>query len=327
MTTRIAIFQTSEVFPFVGEEKDPKVKNKHQFQVGDRTYSVKMSSQRLILFKSNPKCVCCGVEGSFFALEQHTNETPHLNFYAIKDGKEMLMTKDHIVPIAKSGKDYLSNYQTMCAECNELKSSHTIVFDKPAVHVPPKNADDFPETIEWPGHGTAKRVMPRGMSDYPRLDNNRIYSTTDGFTLYIHREYTIAGESYQRKLSCKTQSKNFTSPSLPTIEEAMAWLEKQINHVPSVPDEVEWPGLGAAKIRGKTDKGYTLFKTSCGFGTLMMNRCAVTDEYPEGLRWVANFQGLSTKWCPSAKDAIFKAIEKATIKEHNQDDCNSSQMH
>lgn len=51
----------------------------------------------------------------------------HLNLYAIDgNGKEVLMTKDHIFPHNKGGKNNISNYQTMCVKCNVAKGSRIL---------------------------------------------------------------------------------------------------------------------------------------------------------------------------------------------------------
>ena len=48
-----------------------------------------------------------------------------MNLYAIdENGKEVLMTKDHILPKSKGGKDEIDNYQTMCIRCNEAKGNN-----------------------------------------------------------------------------------------------------------------------------------------------------------------------------------------------------------
>lgn len=88
---------------------------------------VKMTSQRYKLFKEKGcDCVSCGVKGSFFAIEKtkgQADETYHLNLYAIdNNGNQVLMTKDHILPKSKGGKNSLINYQPMCVICNNLKS-------------------------------------------------------------------------------------------------------------------------------------------------------------------------------------------------------------
>ena len=89
-------------------------------------YNVNTHSDRLLCFKRNTKCVSCGVEGTIFHLECHetgsNTRQPHLNLYGIDDnGNEVLMTKDHIMPKSKGGKNHLSNYQTMCSRCNQKK--------------------------------------------------------------------------------------------------------------------------------------------------------------------------------------------------------------
>jgi len=88
--------------------------------------TVKMWSLRYRTFKAKgTKCVSCGIEGVYFAKERHSTEQSeryHLNLYALdKDGKEILMTKDHIRPRAKGGRNTLGNMQTMCTDCNNRK--------------------------------------------------------------------------------------------------------------------------------------------------------------------------------------------------------------
>lgn len=46
----------------------------------------------------------------------------------------------------------------------------------------------IPDTIYWPGRGEATRLMPRGMSDYSRLDNHLIYVTQCGAKLFIVKD-------------------------------------------------------------------------------------------------------------------------------------------
>lgn len=95
------------------------------FTVNDITYSVNVGSLRLQTFKQNRKCVKCGVEGTVMRLELFVRSdpmTPHFNLYHVReDGYSILMTRDHIIPVAKEGKDHLSNLQTMCCICNTEK--------------------------------------------------------------------------------------------------------------------------------------------------------------------------------------------------------------
>lgn len=91
-----------------------------------KTYFIKMNSHRYQCFKnSGLKCVKCGIEGKFFAMERGSKcKAYHFNLYAIdENGKEVLMTKDHIIPKSRGGKCSISNYQTMCYPCNQAKGN------------------------------------------------------------------------------------------------------------------------------------------------------------------------------------------------------------
>lgn len=90
---------------------------------------LKANSQRYTLFFTKGfKCVKCGIEGKYFAKERDPSSNSdkyHLNLYALdENGKEVLMTKDHIIPKSKGGKNKLENYQTMCCICNKKKGDN-----------------------------------------------------------------------------------------------------------------------------------------------------------------------------------------------------------
>ena len=90
---------------------------------------IKGNSQRFqTFFTKGLKCVSCGIEGKYFAKEKTKGDKRyHLNLYAIDgNGKEVLMTKDHIFPHNKGGKNNISNYQTMCVKCNVAKGSRIL---------------------------------------------------------------------------------------------------------------------------------------------------------------------------------------------------------
>lgn len=87
---------------------------------------IKMNSQRYKLFKyKGCTCVKCGLVGTFFAKEKSPAENVyHFNLYGLdKDGKEVMFTKDHILPKSKGGLDKLDNYQVMCEVCNREKGN------------------------------------------------------------------------------------------------------------------------------------------------------------------------------------------------------------
>lgn len=110
-------FLLEEILPFIVDN------DKYKFTVVDKnnkTWSVKIGTLRLQCFKRDLKCAHCDRKGFKFLLQAHTDkETPHLNLYSEDD---VLMTKDHIFPKSKGGKDHLSNLQTMCLECNLIKA-------------------------------------------------------------------------------------------------------------------------------------------------------------------------------------------------------------
>lgn len=86
-------------------------------------YTFKTGSDRLVLFKKNNKCVCCNLIGNKFLLQIEDNHySPHLNLY----NDDILFTKDHILPKKLGGKDHISNYQTLCLVCNQLKAHYLV---------------------------------------------------------------------------------------------------------------------------------------------------------------------------------------------------------
>lgn len=85
---------------------------------------VKIYSQRYELFLRNTTCVKCGLMASYYKLEkQPTSQRYHFNLYGIKDDKEVLFTKDHIIPKSRGGGSQMRNYQTMCVLCNVAKGN------------------------------------------------------------------------------------------------------------------------------------------------------------------------------------------------------------
>ena len=123
---RIGVFDLNDVLPYIVGRKNKG--NRKTYTVDGKSYVVNMFSARLRLFTRDRTCCKCGVEGRFFALERSKTENPnrgyHFNLYGVdKDGNEVLMTKDHVVPKSKGGCDAIDNMQTMCKVCNELKGN------------------------------------------------------------------------------------------------------------------------------------------------------------------------------------------------------------
>ena len=93
-----------------------------QIEARNRNWYVKVcASKRIQLFVRSITCAYCGRMGSHFRLETAGNQTnPHLNLYT-EDG--ILMTVDHIIPVALGGRNHLTNYQAMCSRCNNKRGA------------------------------------------------------------------------------------------------------------------------------------------------------------------------------------------------------------
>lgn len=130
---RIGQFTVDEVLPYVVDPnilfksgvKNRSPEYKKLIEKDYEGHRVKMDSQRYLLFASKGvTCVECGLVGSFFGLEKNRGQEGdryHFNLYGIRDGIEILMTKDHVIPKSKGGLNTLDNYQIMCFDCNIAK--------------------------------------------------------------------------------------------------------------------------------------------------------------------------------------------------------------
>jgi HNH endonuclease len=122
-------YDPSIVFSYVSEKLIPSRRSRDRVRISFNGDLVNVNSWRLITFKvKGLKCAQCGIEGKYFVKERSNGEIKsqfyHFNLYAIdSEGMEVLMTKDHIVPRSKGGKNHISNLQTMCFICNEKKGN------------------------------------------------------------------------------------------------------------------------------------------------------------------------------------------------------------
>lgn len=136
-TKRLAIYPADEILDQTIQfqtridgrvyENKTKSDNVHLGSDGN-DYKYKLSSLRYDVFKKSKVCACCGIVGTHMILEtNHDNITSaHFNLYAKVGSHLVLMTKDHILPKSKNGKDILENMQTMCGVCNNIKSDSHI---------------------------------------------------------------------------------------------------------------------------------------------------------------------------------------------------------
>jgi len=107
-------------------KESPKTKSEKFFNF--KGYEIKKGSLRYKVFSESLNCVECGLKGSILALEKdktHQTNRCHFNLYGINEnGEEILMTKDHIKPLSKGGRNYTDNMQTMCTICNNKKGAN-----------------------------------------------------------------------------------------------------------------------------------------------------------------------------------------------------------
>jgi 5-methylcytosine-specific restriction endonuclease McrA len=131
---RLGIIPLDEVLPKIKDFLPLWTQVDHnQLKATISGYSINMYSTRLACFAINGvKCSKCGLEGKFFAIEKYEHcINPHVNLYALDaNNKEVLMTRDHIIPKGQGGKDILSNTQTMCTNCNWEKGNDLTVDAK-----------------------------------------------------------------------------------------------------------------------------------------------------------------------------------------------------
>lgn len=110
------IYTVKEIMPLISESVIKKRKLL-KLPGGKR---VRLSSTLKTFHHWGVICARCGVEGTVFREVKHDKKT-HLRLLGIKDGNEVMMTRDHIIPHSKGGSNNFSNMQTMCCECNSEK--------------------------------------------------------------------------------------------------------------------------------------------------------------------------------------------------------------
>jgi len=76
--------------------------NKKEKYTRIKGYRLKTKNDRYLNFiKNGFKCSKCGIEGKYVNLECCQKLGNYLNVYGIKEGKPILLTKDHIYPKGK----------------------------------------------------------------------------------------------------------------------------------------------------------------------------------------------------------------------------------
>lgn len=121
-------YSLEEVFAHVFQPaKDKKARNSTVIIDGEEIWP---RTKKLIVLKrqwqkeGEVKCVRCGLRGKYFVMERFSKKSRwFFNLYGVRNGKEVLMNVDHIIPKSKGGGDGLNNSQVMCSICNNAKGN------------------------------------------------------------------------------------------------------------------------------------------------------------------------------------------------------------
>ena len=82
---------------------------------------IPLNSMRMKLFMKSQKCVHCGKTGSIFRLEIDNGGNYQFNLYHVDRHGSTMMTRDHITPRSRGGKNTLANSQVLCYNCNQKR--------------------------------------------------------------------------------------------------------------------------------------------------------------------------------------------------------------
>lgn len=84
--------------------------------------SIKMCGRKYTIFlKRGTDCIQCGLQGKFFRKEKFCSTEPYftLNLYGVKENEEILISLEHVIPLAYNGKPTANrNLVPMCLPCN-----------------------------------------------------------------------------------------------------------------------------------------------------------------------------------------------------------------
>jgi 5-methylcytosine-specific restriction endonuclease McrA len=127
--TRLGQYNIEEVLPFIGQRK----------QYGKTTVFVR-EGPRMRLFERTQICACCHLKGLYFWLEKSGSFPFHFNLYGLEDGREVMMTLDHILARSQGGTKKDDNVQLLCEYCNRAKKDKNMTLDelrkKRGIHEP-----------------------------------------------------------------------------------------------------------------------------------------------------------------------------------------------
>ena len=120
-------YSIEEVFNYLNNTKIFSASKAHASKNtfhGLKVYAEFSAYQLWMKYKDNFRCVNCQRKAYCFLLKKHQQikDVYFFQLYCIDQNKSLiLMTKDHIIPKSKGGKNHIDNYQLYCSCCNKAK--------------------------------------------------------------------------------------------------------------------------------------------------------------------------------------------------------------
>ena len=133
-------YSVEEVFQMIGEDNlKTECYNKSNKSVENQIevdgYTVYTRSLRYMTFyQKGCKCCVCGKEGTHFTLDSGA-DNPNRRHFNLRTDDGILMTRDHIIPKSRGGREHISNMQTMCVDCNKAKGNHMDGDETPTITI------------------------------------------------------------------------------------------------------------------------------------------------------------------------------------------------
>lgn len=137
------------------------------------------SLRYMTFYQKGCTCVVCGKEGTHFTLDKSCGEDNNRYHFNLRAEDGTLMTRDHILPKSKGGRDHISNMQTMCTHCNKAKGNtyEGEVLDTKINNIIGVSIDNPNKTIEYYDENRAiYELLNRAKVTQPVTKNQKLSS-------------------------------------------------------------------------------------------------------------------------------------------------------
>lgn len=149
---QVKCYPVDLVFTILGKENvETEIYNKgckspmNQIKVDG--YDVYTRSLRYMTFyQKGCTCVACGKVGTHFTLDASNDGNPNRRHFNLRADDGTLMTRDHIIPKSRGGREHISNMQTMCVDCNKAKGNKMDTDEIPEIKIIAVKTDNTTKT-------------------------------------------------------------------------------------------------------------------------------------------------------------------------------------